>query len=102
MEDTAGAVADLIAAGKVRAFGLSEASPGLIRRAHSMPNRLPHQVAERETWEEAGVKFKAKKTYGYYIYLKALDTGEKVPSVVQVRLLEVTEASAEFPERGQC
>jgi aryl-alcohol dehydrogenase-like predicted oxidoreductase len=36
MEDTAGAVADLITAGKVRAFGLSEASPDLIRRAHSV------------------------------------------------------------------
>jgi aryl-alcohol dehydrogenase-like predicted oxidoreductase len=36
MEDVAGAVADLIRAGKVRHFGLSEASPRSIRRAHAV------------------------------------------------------------------
>jgi aryl-alcohol dehydrogenase-like predicted oxidoreductase len=36
MEDVAGAVKDLIAAGKVRHFGLSEASAGNIRKAHAV------------------------------------------------------------------
>ncbi|MEV7692380.1 aldo/keto reductase [Microbacterium sp. NPDC089189] len=36
IEETAGAVADLIAEGKVRYFGLSEASPETIRRAHAV------------------------------------------------------------------
>lgn len=36
IEDTAGAVADLIAEGKVLHFGLSEASPETIRRAHAV------------------------------------------------------------------
>ena len=36
IEDTAGAVADLIAEGKVRHFGLSEAAPATIRRAHAV------------------------------------------------------------------
>jgi len=36
IEDIAGAVADLIAAGKVRCFGLSEAAAGTIRRAHAV------------------------------------------------------------------
>jgi aryl-alcohol dehydrogenase-like predicted oxidoreductase len=36
IEETAGAVADLIAEGKVLHFGLSEASPGTIRRAHAV------------------------------------------------------------------
>jgi aryl-alcohol dehydrogenase-like predicted oxidoreductase len=36
IEDTAGAVAELIAEGKVRAFGLSEAGPDTIRRAHAV------------------------------------------------------------------
>ncbi|WEO79399.1 aldo/keto reductase [Cryobacterium sp. SO2] len=36
IEETAGAVADLIAAGKVLHFGLSEASPATIRRAHAV------------------------------------------------------------------
>jgi len=36
MEDVAGAVKELIAAGKVRHFGLSEASVASIRKAHSV------------------------------------------------------------------
>jgi aryl-alcohol dehydrogenase-like predicted oxidoreductase len=36
IEDVAGAVRDLIAAGKVRHFGLSEAAPDTIRRAHAV------------------------------------------------------------------
>jgi len=36
IEDVAGAVKDLIAAGKVRHFGLSEAAPDTIRRAHAV------------------------------------------------------------------
>lgn len=36
IEDVAGAVADLVAAGKVVHFGLSEAGPDVIRRAHSV------------------------------------------------------------------
>ncbi|MFJ8951138.1 aldo/keto reductase [Streptomyces sp. NPDC102381] len=36
IEETAGAVAELITEGKVRAFGLSEAGPDTIRRAHAV------------------------------------------------------------------
>jgi aryl-alcohol dehydrogenase-like predicted oxidoreductase len=36
IEDTAGAVRELIEAGKVGHFGLSEAAPGTIRRAHAV------------------------------------------------------------------
>jgi hypothetical protein len=36
IEETAGAVVDLIAEGKVRHFGLSEAAPATIRRAHAV------------------------------------------------------------------
>ena len=36
IEDMAGAVKDLIAAGKVKHFGLSEASAGTLRRAHAV------------------------------------------------------------------
>src|SRR6202030_2293046 len=36
IEDTAGAVAELVAEGKVLHFGLSEASPETIRRAHAV------------------------------------------------------------------
>ena len=36
IEDTVGAMAQLVTAGKVRALGLSEAGPELIRRAHAV------------------------------------------------------------------
>jgi aryl-alcohol dehydrogenase-like predicted oxidoreductase len=36
IEDVAGAVRDLIAAGKVRHFGLSESAPATVRRAHTV------------------------------------------------------------------
>ncbi|MGZ8552308.1 MAG: aldo/keto reductase [Chitinophagaceae bacterium] len=36
IEETVGAIADLIKQGKVKYIGLSEASPGLIRRAHQV------------------------------------------------------------------
>ncbi|KAA1183807.1 NUDIX hydrolase [Rhizobium tropici] len=74
----------------------------VIPKGWAMDRKLPHQVAEREAWEEAGVKGKArKKRFGYYTYLKVLATGETVPSVVQVHLLEVAELVDRFPERGQ-
>src|ERR1700738_212791 len=44
IEETAGALADLITEGKVRYIGLSEASPGTIRRAHAV-----HPVAALQT-----------------------------------------------------
>ncbi|WP_349962489.1 NUDIX hydrolase [Rhizobium sp. ZPR3] len=60
------------------------------------------QVAEREAWEEAGVKGKVKKnTFGYFTYLKVLDDGETIPSVVEVHLLEVRKQCQKFPESGQ-
>jgi aryl-alcohol dehydrogenase-like predicted oxidoreductase len=45
IEDTAGAVAELIAEGKVLHFGLSEASPDTIRRAHAV---LPVSALQTE------------------------------------------------------
>ena len=36
IEDTVGAVAELIGEGKIRAYGLSEAAPATIRRAHAV------------------------------------------------------------------
>ena len=44
IEETAGAVADLVAEGKIRHFGLSEAAPDTIRRAHAV-----HPVAALQT-----------------------------------------------------
>lgn len=44
IEDTVGAMSELVAAGKVRALGLSEAAPATIRRAHAV-----HPIAALQT-----------------------------------------------------
>jgi aryl-alcohol dehydrogenase-like predicted oxidoreductase len=44
IEDTVGAMAELVDAGKVRFLGLSEAAPGTIRRAHAV-----HPIAALQT-----------------------------------------------------
>src|SRR5882762_1584539 len=69
IEDVAGAVKDLIAAGKVLHFGLSEASAKTIRRAHavqpvtaiqteySLMERSPERSGVLATCEELGIGF---------------------------------------------
>jgi len=52
MEDVAGAVKDLIAAGKVRHFGLSEASVQSIRRAHAVQSVAALQSEYSLWWRE--------------------------------------------------
>jgi aryl-alcohol dehydrogenase-like predicted oxidoreductase len=49
IEETAAAVADLIAEGKVRHFGLSEAAPATIRRAHAV-QRVTALQTEYSLW----------------------------------------------------
>jgi aryl-alcohol dehydrogenase-like predicted oxidoreductase len=53
IEDTVGAMSELVAAGKVRALGLSEAAPDTIRRAHAV-----HPIAALQTelslWSRQG------------------------------------------------
>lgn len=50
IEETVGAMADLVAAGKVRHLGLSEASPETIRRAHSV-HPISALQTEYSLWE---------------------------------------------------
>jgi aryl-alcohol dehydrogenase-like predicted oxidoreductase len=56
IEDVAGAVGDLVAAGKVRYFGLSEAGPNTIRRAHAVHPvsvlQTEYSIFEREVEDE--------------------------------------------------
>jgi aryl-alcohol dehydrogenase-like predicted oxidoreductase len=57
IEDTVGAMANLVAAGKVRALGLSEVDPDVIRRAHAV-HPITALQSEYSLWErrvEAGI-----------------------------------------------
>ena len=75
IEDTAGAVKELIEAGKVRHFGMSEASAATIRRAHAVQAvtavQGEYSLWEREperavlpTLEELGIRFVAYSPLG--------------------------------------
>ncbi|WP_068086910.1 aldo/keto reductase [Novosphingobium rosa] len=52
VEDVAGTVKDLIAEGKVRAFGMSEAGPDAIRRAHAVQPLAALQSEYSMWWRE--------------------------------------------------
>jgi aryl-alcohol dehydrogenase-like predicted oxidoreductase len=60
IEDTVGALADLVKAGKVRHIGLSEVGPSTIRRAHSV-HPLSAVQTEYSIWER-GVEEKVLPT----------------------------------------
>ncbi len=56
IEDVAGTVGELIAAGKVRHFGLSEAGVGIIRRAHAVQPVTALQSEYSLWWREPEVE----------------------------------------------
>ncbi|WP_311044624.1 hypothetical protein [Rhizobium lentis] len=42
-----------------------------------------------------------KRPFGFYTYIKTRADGERVPSIVQVHLLEAREIDENFPEQKQ-
>src|ERR1035437_7835723 len=88
IEDTAGAVKELIAAGKVRHFGMSEASAATIRRAHAVQPvtavQGEYSLWEREperavlpTLEELGIGFVAYSPLGRGFLTGKMDENTK-------------------------
>lgn len=62
----------------------------------------PYEVVEREAWEEAGVKGRAKKrAFGCFSYLKTLPDGKRVPSFVTVHVMTVRRTKSRFPEHKE-
>ena len=59
IEDTVGALADLVRAGKVRRLGLSEAAPATVRRAHAV-----HPIAALQTEFSLWTREPAEETLG--------------------------------------
>jgi aryl-alcohol dehydrogenase-like predicted oxidoreductase len=97
IEDVAGAVKDLIAAGKVLHFGLSEASASTIRRAHavqpvsavqteySLMSRDPEHNGVLATCEELGIGFVPWGPIGMGYLTQKLDAGTKFDSKSDLR-----------------
>ena len=91
IEDVAGAVKDLIAAGKVKHFGLSEAGAQTIRRAHAVQPvaalqseySLWHRALEKEilpTLEELGIGLVAFGPLGKGFLTGAIDENTQFPA----------------------
>ncbi len=91
IEDVAGAVKELIAAGKVRHFGLSEAGVGTIRRAHAVQPitalqseySLWTRTPEKEvipTLEELGIGFVPYSPLGKGFLTGAMNESTKIES----------------------
>jgi aryl-alcohol dehydrogenase-like predicted oxidoreductase len=86
IEDTVGAMAELVAAGKVRYLGLSEASPATIRRAHAvhpitaLQNEYSlwtrdHEVEVLPTLRELGIGLVAYSPLGRGFLTGTVDSG---------------------------
>jgi len=97
IEDVAGAVKELIAQGKVLHFGLSEASPSTIRRAHavqpvsalqteySLMNRDPERNGLLETCQELGIGFVPWGPMGMGYLTQTLNADTKLDSNSDLR-----------------
>jgi aryl-alcohol dehydrogenase-like predicted oxidoreductase len=97
IEDVAGAVKELIAQGKVLHFGLSEASPSTIRKAHavqpvsalqteySLMNRDPEKNGLLEICEELGIGFVPWGPLGMGYLTQSLDADTAFESKTDLR-----------------
>ncbi|MDX6292102.1 MAG: hypothetical protein QOH50_1177 [Kribbellaceae bacterium] len=90
IEDVAGTVGELIAAGKVRYFGLSEAGPETIRRAHAVQPvsvlQTEYSIFEREVEDavlpvlrELGIGFVAYSPLGRGFLTSTVRPGSEYP-----------------------
>jgi len=92
IEDTVGAMAELVAAGKVRHLGLSEAAPDTIRRAHavhpitalqtewSLWTRDPETDGVLDTVRELGIGFVAYSPLGRGFLSGTIQRPEDLPA----------------------
>ncbi|QGZ93591.1 aldo/keto reductase [Terricaulis silvestris] len=97
IEDVAGAVKDLIQAGKVKHFGLSEASAGTIRQAHavqpvsaiqteySIMERGPEHNGVLQTCEDLGIGFVPWGPVGMGYLTGTIDERTALPADTDLR-----------------
>jgi len=101
IEEVAGAIKELIAQGKVLHFGLSEAGPGTIRKAHavqpvtaiqseySLWTRDPERNGVLQTCEDLGIGFVPWSPIGMGYLTGKIDS--------QIKLDPTTDLRSEFP-----
>lgn len=79
-----------------------ESGRWIIPKGWPMKGKSLRRAAEIEALEEAGVRGKArKKPFGYFTYVKAIENGRQAVCMVEVYLVEVTDITSSFREKGQ-
>lgn len=73
----------------------------VIPKGWPMRKRTEAGAAEREAWEEAGVRGETGPSFGFFSYAKNLGRGVSLDCLVHVFLLEVREMRRKYPEIGQ-
>ena len=101
----AGVIAYRILDGKVQVLLMTsrDTSRWIIPKGNIDAGATPAKAAEREAYEEAGVKgtITSLLPLGIYTYFKKLESGEARAATVEVYLLRVKERLKKWPEKGE-
>jgi 8-oxo-dGTP pyrophosphatase MutT (NUDIX family) len=100
----AGVIAYRIVDNEVRVLLMTSRETGrwIIPKGNIEPGSAPSEAAEREAYEEAGVRGVVDSMpLGFYTYFKKLNSGERRAATVEVYLLRVTERLKKWPEKGE-
>ncbi len=90
--------------GKLRFLLITSRDTGrwIIPKGWTMHNRTHPEAAEREAWEEAGVKGEIRtQSIGIFTYRKVFANGSSSTVVVKVYPLNVSLMLKQYPETGQ-
>ncbi len=101
----AGVIAYRIMDGKVQVLLMTSRDTGrwIIPKGNINGRSTPSKAAEKEAYEEAGVRgtIASSIPLGIYTYLKKLELGETRPATVEVYLLRIKERLKKWPEKGE-
>jgi 8-oxo-dGTP pyrophosphatase MutT (NUDIX family) len=101
----AGVIPYRILDGKVQVLLLTSRDSGrwIIPKGNINGNATPAKAAEKEAYEEAGVKgtITSSIPLGIYTYSKIVASGEARPAAVEVYLLRVKDRLKKWPEKGE-
>lgn len=101
----AGVLAYRILDGKVQVLLMTSRETGrwIIPKGNVNGGSSPAKTAEKEAYEEAGVKgtIASSIPLGSYTYLKRLESGQSRAATVEVYVLRVKQQLRKWPEKGE-
>ncbi len=104
MRSQYGALCWRINKGKLRVLLITSRGTGrwITPKGWPMTGKAPHEAAEQEAWEEAGVRGKiSDRCLGLYTYDKVEGRGVRAPCAVMVFGLKVKSLATQFPESDE-